>query len=68
MVWSMETWQEVARWPGHTAVPLSLKWAPRRALVASAEVNLALWLPNMADLEARGVVARTQPAPAGQLV
>lgn len=67
-MWSMETWAEVARWAGHSALPLSLRWAPRRMLVASADAGLALWIPNLADLEARGLLPRMQPAPAGQLV
>jgi COMPASS component SWD2 len=59
-VWSLETRAEVARWAGHTGLPGSLKWAPRRMLVASAEANLALWIPNLQDLEARGLLPRGQ--------
>ncbi len=54
-VWSLESRQEVARWVGHTGLPAALKWAPRRMLVASADSNLALWIPNLQELDARGI-------------
>ena len=64
-VWSVESRAEVARWPGHTGrLPGSLKWAPRRMLVASAEASLALWIPNLAELEARGLLPRAAPGAA----
>ncbi|KAK9813206.1 hypothetical protein WJX72_010567 [[Myrmecia] bisecta] len=44
--WSTLTGQEVAAWKGHAGVPTSIKWAPRRMLVASACSALALWVPN----------------------
>jgi COMPASS component SWD2 len=53
-VWSVETKQEVARWFGHTGLPTVLKWSPRRMLVASAESNLALWIPNLQQLPPAG--------------
>ncbi|EIE25790.1 histone H3 methyltransferase complex and RNA cleavage factor II complex, subunit SWD2 [Coccomyxa subellipsoidea C-169] len=53
--WNVKTMQEVARWGGHTGLPTALKWAPRRMLVASADTNLAMWIPNIQEMEARGV-------------
>ncbi|BDA44001.1 WD repeat-containing protein 82 [Coccomyxa sp. Obi] len=54
-VWSVASKLEVARWGGHSGLPTALKWAPRRMLVASADTNLAMWIPNLQDLDARGI-------------
>ena len=50
-VWSIETGAEVASWQGHAGAPACLRWAPRQVLVASACQSLALWVPNLAQLE-----------------
>lgn len=54
-MWSVASKLEVARWSGHSGLPTALKWAPRRMLVASADTNLAMWIPNLQDLDARGI-------------
>jgi len=47
-VWSCRTGAEVARWrEPHPGMPLCLKWAPRRLLVASSCNATALWIPNL---------------------
>lgn len=55
VVWNLASKQEVARWAGHTGLPTALKWAPRRMLVASADTSLAMWIPNIQEMEARGI-------------
>ncbi|KAK9916201.1 hypothetical protein WJX75_010004 [Coccomyxa subellipsoidea] len=55
VVWNLASKQEAARWAGHTGLPTALKWAPRRMLVASADTSLAMWIPNIQEMEARGI-------------
>ncbi|GAX79850.1 hypothetical protein CEUSTIGMA_g7290.t1 [Chlamydomonas eustigma] len=50
-VWNIATGAEVATWQGHAGLPMCLRWAPRQVLVASACQSLALWVPNLAQLE-----------------
>lgn len=51
--WSCATGAEVTRWrEPHPGLPLCLKWAPRRLLVASACSATALWIPNLPNLPA----------------
>ena len=50
-VWSVAEKVEVDAWAVHAGVPRSLKWAPRRMLVASACNALSLWVPSMAVLQ-----------------
>lgn len=38
-------WQ-VARWSNYVGVATCLKWAPRRAMFATASNILAFWIPN----------------------
>lgn len=45
-VWSVESGQEVAKWPQHADIPTCLKFSPRKMLVASACHALALWIPS----------------------
>lgn len=49
-VWNIDANLEVCRWTGHAAVPTCVKFAPRRAMVASACWGLAMWVPDLRRL------------------
>lgn len=36
----------MACWKGHAGIPTCVKWAPTKAIVASACTAVALWIPN----------------------
>lgn len=57
-VWSTQDGREVAAWRGHAGIPMALKWAPQKVLVASACAVLGLWLP---DFEKLGMATNIPP-------
>lgn len=59
-VWAVPSGTEVASLTGHAAAPTCVKWAPRRALVASACHALVLWIPNLAALQQQAAGAAMQ--------
>lgn len=42
--------QEVACWHGHAGLPQCVQFAPRRMLVASACLGVALWIPDLRQM------------------
>uniref|UniRef100_A0A0E0L588 Anaphase-promoting complex subunit 4 WD40 domain-containing protein n=1 Tax=Oryza punctata TaxID=4537 RepID=A0A0E0L588_ORYPU len=44
--WNINTIQEVACWNSHIGPITALKWAPRRAMFATASTALTFWIPN----------------------
>eukprot|EP00268_Persea_americana_P059650 TRINITY_DN7351_c1_g2_i2.p1 TRINITY_DN7351_c1_g2~~TRINITY_DN7351_c1_g2_i2.p1 ORF type:complete len:346 (+),score=46.01 TRINITY_DN7351_c1_g2_i2:103-1140(+) len=47
--WSITKRTEVARWNNYVGVATCLKWAPRRAMFATASTILAFWIPNSSN-------------------
>jgi COMPASS component SWD2 len=44
--WNINTIQEIACWNSHIGPITALKWAPRRAMFATASTALTFWIPN----------------------
>ncbi|XP_047045246.1 protein ANTHESIS POMOTING FACTOR 1 [Lolium rigidum] len=44
--WNINTVQEIACWNSHIGPITALKWAPRRAMFATASTALTFWIPN----------------------
>ncbi|WVZ99459.1 hypothetical protein U9M48_044751 [Paspalum notatum var. saurae] len=47
--WSINTVQEVACWNSHIGPVTALKWAPRRAMFATASTALTFWIPGQSN-------------------
>ncbi|PWZ11041.1 Protein ANTHESIS POMOTING FACTOR 1 [Zea mays] len=47
--WNINTVQEVACWNSRIGPITALKWAPRRAMFATASTALTFWIPNRSN-------------------
>ncbi|OEL24144.1 WD repeat-containing protein 82-B [Dichanthelium oligosanthes] len=47
--WNINTVQEIASWNSHIGPITALKWAPRRAMFATASTALTFWIPSQSN-------------------
>ncbi|OAY79588.1 WD repeat-containing protein 82-B [Ananas comosus] len=57
--WNIGTRNEVASWNSYIGPVTCLKWAPRRAMFATASTALAFWIPNQANSSEERAPAET---------
>nr|CAD1834855.1 unnamed protein product [Ananas comosus var. bracteatus] len=57
--WNIGTRNEVASWNSYIGPVTCLKWAPRRAMFATASTALAFWIPNQANASEERAPAET---------
>ncbi|OAY66919.1 WD repeat-containing protein 82 [Ananas comosus] len=57
--WNIGTRNEVASWNSYIGPVTCLKWAPRRAMFATASTALAFWIPNQAGSNEERAPAET---------
>lgn len=60
--WNIDRRNEVACWNSYIGAVTCLKWAPRRAMFATASTALAFWIPNPSKLNEAAVATRASVA------